>query len=162
MTKRPSWHVSASDSCYIFCFKDSNKTFHILLWGEKKLHLKSFFTQTHFEIRAHKSWHYFILLCASVKEPRYDTATKNWWSRNRETWQHFISFMFWLYIYQKTCISSSSARNCKNSGTQRLGKELSYYLVSSYILEKLLGGVIVKAFASLFIIVGHYPQTTFL
>lgn len=106
-----SWHVPASDRWYIFCFKDSNKTFTFFFWKKKKLHLKSFFTQTHFEIRAHKSWHYFILLCASVKELRYDTATKNWWLWNRETWQHFISFMFWLYVYQKTCISSSSARN---------------------------------------------------
>lgn len=52
--------------------------------------------------------------------------------------------------------------NWQNSGIQRLGKELPYYSVSSSISEKSLGGVIVTAFASLFMIVARYPQIEFL
>ena len=127
------WHKSASDRWYILCFKDWSKTFNILLWPKKKKKLlsKSFFTQTHLERRTHKSWHYFILFCASIKELRYDTATKSWWLWNRETWQHFISFMLWLYILEKLVSLPVQLEIDKSSRIQQLGKELSYCLVSS-------------------------------
>ena len=36
VSKRPSmWHESASERWCIFCFKDLNKTFHILPWRKK-------------------------------------------------------------------------------------------------------------------------------
>ena len=50
-------------------FKDS-KLFTFLFGGIKWL-LKCFYNQTHFEIRAHKPWHYFILFGASVKKLRW-------------------------------------------------------------------------------------------
>ena len=59
-----------------FCVLNTQTKVHTFLFGEKKWHLKSFSTQTHLEVRAHKSWHYFILLCAFVKKPRYGAATK--------------------------------------------------------------------------------------
>ena len=34
---------------------------------KKKWQLKSIFSQTHLDLRVLKSWHYFILLCVSVK-----------------------------------------------------------------------------------------------
>lgn len=52
--------------------------------------------------------------------------------------------------------------NWQNSGIQRLGKELAYYSVSSSVLEKSPGEVIVTAFASLFMTVASCPQIAFL
>lgn len=125
-----SWQMSAFEYCICF-LKGSNKTFHIHLWRKKIAFEVPFLQHTQWQIRAHKSWHYFILLCASVKEQRYHTAPKNCRLCNSETWQHFIPFIFWLYIYQGTCISSSSAGNRRDWSAERHAEKkiyIFYYL----------------------------------
>ena len=82
VSKQPSlWHKSASDRWYIFCFKDSKETFHILLWG-KRVTLEVVFCPSMFRDKASQALTLFYFVMYICKELRYNTATKNWWLWN--------------------------------------------------------------------------------
>ena len=80
---------------------------------------------------------------------------------SRETWQHFISFMFWWCICQKTHISSSSASNLVEFKNSEAWQEPALLFGIIFHFREVVCGVIVKDFDSLFIPGTHYPQITF-
>ena len=127
MSKQLSlWHELASDRRYIFCFKDSNEIFHILLWG--KSFTWSCFLPKHVQRRFHKPWHYFILLCASVRNWDTIQLVK---PDGCGTWQHFLSFVFWLYTEKPVSlpVQLESGRIQELKGLAEICPIVGYHLI---------------------------------
>ena len=157
VSKQPSlWHKSDSHRGYIFCFKNSNKTFHTVLWG-KRVTLEIVYCPNMFRDKVSQALTLFYFVLCICKEPRYSTATKNWWLWNLTA----LPFLCVLLTHWKTTDILKNTDIAVSLPVQlefdRI-QELSYYWVSSYVLEKSLGWVIVKAFDSLFILGTQCPQ----
>ena len=98
VSKQPSlWHKSDSHRGYIFCFKNSNKTFHTVLWG-KRVTLEVVYCPNMFRDKVSQALTLFYFVLCICKDPRYNTATKNWWLWNLTA----LPFLCVLIIHWKT------------------------------------------------------------